>query len=86
MCVMPCFLLEQIVQAGKFWKLGLAICRLVQRGILETLLWTGLVQYSTCNPQRTTQWSYNVDKKLAIVLLLVRHAGGIPLCLQHHYL
>ena len=76
---MPDLRIQTMHSSGKFQNL-VVTSRIVQKGILEnaSLLESGLVAYSTYHTQSFTQKAIVINRKWAIVLIVLTHAGETP--------
>ena len=76
---MPDLRIETMDSCGEFQNLVVP-SGIVQKGILENapLLESVLVAYSTYHTHNSTQKAIVIDRKWAIVLIVLTHAGEIP--------
>ena len=76
---MPDFRIETMDSSGNLQNIVMT-SGIVQKGILEnaSLLESELVAYSTYHTQSFTQKAIVINRKWAIVLIVLSHAGEIP--------
>ena len=76
---MPDLRIETMHNSGEFQNL-VVTSGIVQKGILEnaSLLESGLVAYSTYHTQNSIQKAIVINRKWAIVLIVLTHAKETP--------